>query len=180
MTLESMPNEPLSVPFSEVRADFIKSHDLSKHGNQWGLFNIEAAQAQFGESWVKRELSTDEILKIVLPFHQHPDFKGDPLIPREGLTVEQAIERFKALTDYQATNQRCWQRIQDLQTDTRPFFLSAQPLNHGNYLKLDRFKDSQHLFHLDGLHRLIARGLVDGYSDEYLHASPVVAYVIGG
>src|SRR5258706_15671818 len=139
MNFESFTTKHKTAPFSEVSNSFKSTHDLTTHGNQWGLFNIEAAQAQFGETWTKKCLSGDEILNIVLPFHQHPENEGLVLIPAEGLSVKDAITRFRSLGEYSQTNHRCWERIHYLKQDSNPFFLSILPISHGDYLKLDEF-----------------------------------------
>lgn len=167
----------MTVSFGEVLEVFGRDHDLEQGSNDYAADCLALANFQFDGHWQKKRLSEDEVLGIVLPHHKHPG-TAPTLIPATGLTVKAAIKRFKTARDYKQTNPYCWKSIMMLKKDTGPIFVSREPIENNDFMTLKTFKGN-HLYHIDGLHRLIARNLVDGYSDDYLQKHPVLAYVAG-
>jgi len=100
------------------------------------------------------------------------------LIPETGLTVVQAIERYKSLKDYGSTNPLCWQTIEYVKSSTTDIYLSSRPLGTDDFRPLNRF-EFPHLFALDGLHRSIARGIAGNYTEQELRMKPVNAFIAG-
>lgn len=118
-------------------------------------------------------------MNVVLPSHQHPAGEGEELVPYGGLTVKQTAERLGTLDSYGTTNLSCFRRLQFLADSQSPLYLSTRPLPTDYYSQLDHFTDTRHLFHLDGLHRLVARAASGLVTAESLVEKPVVAYIAG-
>ena len=178
MSIEG-PQPGIFVPALEVHAEFIEMHSQDEEFNRYGLFNIHTATEAFGETWVRRELGREEVLSAVMPSHQHPAGEGAELVPWGGMTVEQAAERLKKLRDYEATNSACFTRLQFLQESTSPVYLSTKPLPTDYYQQLKLFTGERHLYHLDGLHRLVGRAAAGLLSLKDMDQHPVVAYIAG-
>lgn len=155
-------------------------HPLERGSNQPALWNLDKAYEQFGDQWSYYSLSLTEILDVVLCHHDHwMEPSNVQLIQNEGLTVAQAMDRYRSLQDYETTNPTCWQTIEHVKASISDVYLSRRPLDTDDFRPLERF-DPPHLFVLDGLHRLIAWGLAGNYSEQKLKAKPVNAFIADG
>ncbi|MGW6121386.1 DUF6309 family protein [Nocardia sp. NPDC055165] len=105
-------------------------------------------------TWTRVLLSRADLAAVTLPWHLSEGGERE-LVPRTGLTVEQAAARLRTeRADLAAANPVCTGLITAL--TEAPFttvFLSAAPAGHSDYADL---RAEEGLFHLDGLHRMIA------------------------
>ncbi len=166
----------------EVLRAFDQDHIIkSGNSNQYARELLEMADRQFGGVWAQMFLCREDVLKIILPPHNHRAGGGQvELIPISGLTVSAATEKISGMPNYQATNTCCWRSITYwMDRYPSPVFLSAAPVRDcSDYQHLTNHDG--HLIHLDGLHRLIAWGLSGKLGlGHYETAQKVKAYVAG-
>lgn len=144
------------VSFDEVMQRFRHDCDGFEHPvntNTTARANIRHADALL-YGWTHVFLSRDEAIKIVLPWHLG-EHGGITLVPKTGLRVQDTVQRLERIKDsYQRENPACWNKL-DLMTraDFSAIFLSTQPIPTKDY---DGIVGMTGLFHLDGLHRLVA------------------------
>lgn len=166
----------------EVFGAFDQDHIIKpENSNQYARGLLEKADQQFGSVWAQMFISGEDVLKIILPLHNHKAGGGQvELIPASGLTVSAATEKIRGMPSYQSTNTSCWRSITYwMNRYPSPIFLSAEPVRDcSDYQHLTQYHG--HLIHLDGLHRLIAWGL-SGKLDagQYDNGQAVKAYVAG-
>lgn len=169
----------MKVSFSFVREKFLGDHPISRGSNGPALWNLDKADEQFLGQWSYRRLSLSEVLGAVLSHHDHWKEQSEvQLVPSDGLTVAQAITHYKSLQDYSVTNPLCRDTIEYVRNSRTDVFLSTRPIDTDDFRPLNRF-EPPHLFVLDGLHRLIARGLAGDYDAEQLEHKPVNAFIAG-
>jgi hypothetical protein len=166
----------------EVLRAFDQDHIIKpENSNQYARELLEKAGRQFEGVWAQVFLSREDVLKIILPPHNHREGGGQAeLIPISGLMVSAATEKIRGMPSYQSTNTCCWRSITYwMDRYPSPVFLSAGPIRDcSDYQHLTNH--DSHLIHLDGLHRLIAWGL-SGKLDpgQYDKGQRVEAYVAG-
>lgn len=140
------------------------------------------ADRHFNSYWQMVELELDEVLNIMLPWHKGENYRSseeEDLIPQRGMTVENAIKRFRNLSDYSKTNSTCFNKIQSSkQMEFKFIHLSIAPmLSENDYKNILDYKAK--LVHLDGLHRLIGWGLAGKYDQEKYANDKLQAFVAG-
>jgi hypothetical protein len=166
----------------EVLGAFDQDHIIKpENSNQYARGLLEKADRQFDGVWAQMFLSREDVLKIILPPHNHRAGGGQvELIPISGLTVCAATEKIRGMPGYQSANTCCWRSITYwMDRYPSPVFLSAAPVRDcSDHQHLTHHNG--HLIHLDGLHRLIAWGL-SGKLDpgQYDKGQGVKAYVAG-
>lgn len=169
----------MKVSFAEVSQHFIGEHPLVRGSNTPAFWNLNKANKQFSSQWDYRSLTIREILGTILFHHDHwQEGSTVQIVPDKGLTVEQAVARYKKLENFQQTNPLCWETIEFARKLRSDIFLASAPLETPDFRPLKRF-GLPGLFVLDGLHRLIAWGLEDRYTDESLKDSPIKAFIAG-
>jgi hypothetical protein len=104
----------------------------------------------------------------LLPHHWHSKINGQILVPRQGASVRETIDTLHSLKDYSTTNRQCWEALYHLKDDARPIILSTLPLDHEDYAGLHE-REGKYLFHVDGLHRLIAWGLSSSHPRKQMY-----------
>lgn len=167
------------ISFDEVKQQFINDHPLERGSNSPAFWNLNKANEQFLGIWYYRSLTLKEVLSTVLSHHDHWQEESDiKLVPWGGLTVAQAITRYKSIKNYAETNPLCWQTLEFVKNSTTDVYLSKVPIDSPDFQPLNRFAIPG-LFVLDGLHRLIGRGLVGNYGEPGLAAKPVNAFIAG-
>ena len=168
------------VIFELLIEEFSLAHGAGYEPNRGALIGLNKANEKFG-NWVRRELELAEVLEVILPYHAHwgdPDKDAVLLVPPEGITLQEAVDRLKTLQDFEATNPTCWQSMQ-LSADTEsPVYLSIEPIDNDDY-RMQPSRSEPHLYHIDGLHRLVYWGLQGRYEPEVYEKNPVVAYIAG-
>jgi len=140
------------VSFDQVREVFVQQNpDPALGTTEYALGLLEAANRRFG-AWSKVTLSSEDMLRIMLPPHRHDGFE---LIPPSGLAVSDVLKRVELLP----RSHICSRRIEELSRGPlSAIFLSVAPLDDPAY---EDYRDLVNrgykgLTHLDGLHRLIA------------------------
>ncbi|HCM52015.1 TPA: hypothetical protein DIS56_02675 [Candidatus Saccharibacteria bacterium] len=169
----------MKVDFSEVKKVFLTDHDINHGSNKYAMKCLIDANEQCNGRWIRRELNSIEVQRIVLPNHRSHNRKISnlPLVPETGLTVEDTLKRLNLLADYATKNPCCWNIIQRSRTSKSPVFLITQPLERNrDHSKLANFTGHR-LYHLDGLHRLVAWGLNGRYVDRKYE--PITAFIVG-
>lgn len=158
---------------------FLEYHNKEHGTNSYALDFLNRANDSSGGKWVKRELSREEVLSIVLPHHSNHKHESSTqeLIPATGLTVKDTISRLIKLKDYSKNHPICWETLEMSKSSKSPIFLTATLLEENNdHGKLGNFSSPQ-LYHLDGLHRLVAWGLNGKYVSE--NYEPITAFIAG-
>ncbi|MFF8957342.1 DUF6309 family protein [Streptomyces sp. NPDC014894] len=147
-----------SVTFDEVCAQFRRDHPVEReheaNTNQDAVNALELADQTFG-SWSRARLSGAEVRDVMLPWHLS-EGGGCELVPRSGLTVGRAVRLLRSREpEWSEANPVCRAKL-DRFRDARPssIYLSTRALPHEDYAGLPT--DHEGLFHLDGLHRMIA------------------------
>jgi uncharacterized protein DUF6309 len=161
-----------SVAFTEVRQTYLRDHPVERahqaNTNRDGVENLERAHLLFGR-WFRVRLSRVEVLEVVLPWHLSEGGEYE-LVPRSGLTVGQTVERLRSgWARIVKANPVCTAKIEFLQqSPLTTVYLSTQPVSHADYADL-RIRNG--LFHVDGLHRMLAWELGQRLPrEERLHA----------
>jgi hypothetical protein len=167
------------VTFGEVSEQFINDHPLAEGSNGPAFWNLEEANRQFEGRWVYRTLTPQETLGAVLSHHDHWREESEvKLVPNSGLTVVEAVSRYRTLMNYQGTNPLCWQTLEFVKLLRNDVYLSTSPLNTPDFQPLHRFSPN-HLIVLDGLHRLISWRLDQEKGQPGLKEIPVHAFIAG-
>lgn len=126
--------------------------------------------------WNKVLLGRQDILRVTLPWHIS-EGGNVKLVPKSGLTVEQAVKKLSSIKDrYAKESPVCWNKI--FRTDrTRfsPIFLSTKAITAPYYAGYTELEIKAGLVHLDGLHRMVAWELNGLLADSV----QVEAYVAG-
>lgn len=138
--------------FDEVLKAFYERNGktLDEKG-EWTVDMLNVANSQF-KGWVKARLPMETIEEIILPWHKHFDLT---LVPKEGLTVRLAAERWLSNTDYAQQNPACAATMQYcLRNLPKKIILAQKSLQHDVFAYLKDYPG--HLYHIDGLHTLIA------------------------
>ncbi len=160
------------VSFKEVEREFRKQYrkkNRPEHVSRWCL---DWTELKVG-NWYKVRLSHKDVLSILLPGHAHPNRH---LIPDEGRLLRHVLQK---KINYRTVNRTCWQSIKYFKTkDFNPLFLSTKFIALSHYRRL-KYQPTA-LYHVDGIHRLVAWGLDGRYTDEYLEKHPLYAYVAIG
>jgi hypothetical protein len=143
-----------NVPFREILQRYNEEHS-GWEGYEIGLEYLNAANERCNSKWALVLLSSDDILRVMLPPHSHPI----EVIPKAGLSVSDSVQRLKQLPKEEMPN--CWQRICGIK-DRRDFSRICIALENVNGI----------MKHVDGVHRLLAYGLAE--TDQ-----EVEAYVAG-
>lgn len=178
--MKTHPTKKLGeIPFEEVLRVFDEEHHQKDGTNSWARNALIEANKKFNGRWGQLKLKRKEILGIVLPHHLGEGGEIE-LVPISGLNVEAAISKIKSIPEYKIKNPQCWEKIKYLEIKPfNPIFLSVSAIDWDDYKNLIPTKNS-HLFHLDGLHRLIAWGLAGRLSFwKYFLNKKIVAYVAG-
>ena len=143
--------------FDEVLNHFLQEHptdnDFKVNTNPDAQRSLIMANEIF-EQWNYVLLCRQDILDVILPWHL--GCKGElTLVPKSGLTIEQTVKKLREMEDsYSQKNQACWHKIIKMgSAKLTHLFLSTQPLPHEDYAEI---KISGHLYHLDGLHRMVS------------------------
>jgi hypothetical protein len=149
------------VEFGKVLSAFHQGDRIGGR-SQWSTSdiaerNLEAANAAFDGMWQLVELNAADVDQIILPWHTS-EGGGIPLVPKRGATVCQAIGTIRRhAMRYERACPVCWAKIHRAAAfvpGESPIFLSRAPLSH-----LDDYREvtpRAALFHLDGLHRMLA------------------------
>jgi hypothetical protein len=139
--------------FSTYRCDHPgdSAHEADSYRD--GVENLQRA-ADLPGGWSRVLLSRIEILAVVLPWHLSEGGARE-LVPRTGLTVGQAaIVLQSEWSRWLDANPVCTKRLQLLSdAPFTPVFVSTSPVAHSDYADLTV---REGLFHVDGLHRMIA------------------------
>jgi hypothetical protein len=137
----------------EVLRDYEGEH-RGFEGYQIGLDYLNAANTRWRGRWGLALLSPTEIANVMLPLHRHPI----EVIPQSGLSVAAPVQRLRKLPKDQMP--KCWERIDKIMNrDFSKMHIAVQ-------------MDNDILTHVDGLHRLLAYGLVK-------HDQDILAYIAG-
>ncbi|WP_327673662.1 DUF6309 family protein [Kitasatospora sp. NBC_00458] len=162
-----------AVAFAEVVDAYRRDHPAERtheaNSNQAGEENLDRAD-RTADDWRRVRLSRADVLGVVLPWHLS-EGGAIELVPRSGLTVEEAVERVRAGgAAWANANPVCAAKLRLLRwAPFTPVYLSTDPVDHSDYTDL-RVREG--LIHLDGLHRMIAwelagrlpaRARLDGY-----------------
>lgn len=169
------------IPFQIVLRAFDREHSIHFGSNAWAREALLLANKQFYGVWSYRPLTLSNIMKIVFPQHDHALQGGHfELIPKTGLTLKETLQKLYTFQNfYRRANPLCWSRIQYVSSlNFSPLFLSTRPISKIDYQGITTY--SGHLFHLDGIHRLIGWGLMGKLSSfSYAHNKPLYAYIAG-
>lgn len=141
---------------------FRRSAAIRKN-DRFGARNLILADRSAAD-WVLVRLKHQEVLGIVLPWHE---VGGIELVPPAGCTLAEALDRLGELERlYRKASPHFWETIEILErADLSPIFLSTSPIESEDYARITRTG----LIHLDGLHRLLAwgrSGRLDGVEIE--------------
>ncbi|MEV0685467.1 DUF6309 family protein [Nocardia sp. NPDC050378] len=128
-----------------------------------GEDNLRRGDALSG-TWTRVRLSRADLTGVTLPWHLSEGGERE-LVPRTGLTVAQAAARVRTeRADLLAANPVCTELITALaDAPLTTVFLSTAPVDHSDYADL---RADRGLFHLDGLHRMIAWELAGRLPEE--------------
>lgn len=166
----------MKVEFDEVLAQFRLEHDANREHEVNTNLDSEMSLVlanQLLHKWSKVLLGREDILRVILPWHL--SCGGNiHLVPKSGLSVEQAAKKLASMKDsYAQESPVCWSKIVRMsRLKFQPLFLSTQAITHEDYAELDTKKG---LIHLDGLHRMIGWELHGLLADN----AQVEAYVAG-
>lgn len=174
------------VSFSEVLDFFNTEHPINSNsphfaGNEWGKHHIEAADKVSSGVWALCELDAEEVLSVVLPYHESEE--GKVMLAEEpGIMVKDAIKKLEQMPSYKDDSPVCFAKMQYWQgKDFSPVFLSTTSLTsaqQGHQGVVDTSLGN--LFHLDGLHRLIQWGMDGRFDSEtYTNGPKLTAYIAG-
>jgi hypothetical protein len=154
------------VPFEEVQSAY-----LTVKKNMYQQWAVNKTNQQANNQWYLAELTRDEAMQIILPHHRHSTWSKRALIHQQGSTASQVLEQLPPKGDYDKTNKRCWRSIEYLKTSTTPIIVSTEPIATFVYWNLAKH-EKPCLYHVDGLHRLLAFCLRDD-------ADKIMAYIAG-
>jgi Family of unknown function (DUF6309) len=146
------------VEFAEVLARFRSEHSVDDthewNSNSDGEAHLLCAD-RLTDRWDRVLLGPEEIGRVVLPWHESEG--GDlKLVPKTGLTVADATEVLRAVSDrYPTESPVCWRKIARMNAGpSTPLYLSAVVIDMSDYEELEVTGDG--LIHLDGLHRMVS------------------------
>lgn len=124
-----------------------------RKNDRFGAKNLVLAD-RVAEDWILVRLEHQEVLGIVLPWH---NVGGIELVPPAGCTLTEALGRLGELEGlYRKASPPFWETIEVLEkTDLSPIFLSTSPIDAEDYAHVTTRSG---LIHLDGFHRLLAWG----------------------
>jgi Family of unknown function (DUF6309) len=164
------------VSLDEVVAQFRSEHSADKAYEVNTNADAEISLAYADEllhEWHKVLLTRSDVLRVILPWHESED-GNTKLIPKSGLTVAQAVNKFAAVKDiYAIESPVCWNKIVRMgQSRFTPLFLSTKAIDTCHYNDLDM---KEGLVHLDGLHRMLAWELHGRLAENM----PIKAYIAG-
>lgn len=142
-----------TAPFEDV----LKAYSKVENKDPYQLWAVKKANELSTGHWLTVELTQADFSKIILPCHRHPE-QGYTLVKPEGATLAQTLDFLKSSPGYAKSNKPCWQTIEFLKDNTQPVFLSTSPIPNQDYQTMGQF-DGDCLYHVDGLHRLLAAGL---------------------
>ncbi len=166
--------EAQRVSFSEVKQEFLKQYPYNNWQKEVSLWCLNWTEKHVG-NWYKVRLSRDDVLSILMPGHAHSKYI---LIPKKGALLKSVYKRAKKL-EYKSKNPKCVKTIEHFKhSEFSPIFLSTRFKAMGHYKGHVKIKTA--LYHVDGLHRLIAWGLDGRYTNQYLETHPMCAYVAKG
>jgi len=153
----------------EVLKTFDKYNKISEgNTNHWARELVTTANKKFNGQWHLAELTKEDALKILLPWHNHGEKVN--LVPKTGMTVQAAANYFKKnATEYKKENPKCHAKIIMFSEKeiTEPLFLSTAPLTGCDKIEHEKLHyTDKSLVHLDGLHRLIAWAINDKFSNS--------------
>ncbi|CAC5339788.1 MULTISPECIES: DUF6309 family protein [Planktothrix] len=169
----------MKVEFDEVLAQFRSEHHADReheaNTNRQAEEILVCADVQLRQ-WSKVFLGRQDILRVTLPWHIS-EGGNIKLIPKSGLTVEQAVEKLSSMKDrYAKESPVCWNKIwRTDRTQFLPIFLSTKAITAPYYAGYTELDITEGLVHLDGLHRMIAWELNGLLTDN----AQVEAYVAG-
>lgn len=145
--------------FDEVMSVFLSEHNLEHGTNDWAKWALEEANKKVGGKWYVCEMNTRLLLDVVLPHHKDGEIE---LVSPGGITVKEALRKIQCMPDYSKKCPGCWSKIEYARSrNFNPIFLSDKPIWEYSH----HVGDESQLFHLDGLHRMIAWAM-DGRLNE--------------
>lgn len=146
-----------TLSFDDVRALFLRDHPLERaheaNTNSDAESLLRLADAVFGKWWEVR-LSREEVRAVMLPWHLADGGRLE-LVPRSGLTVKDTADMVRERNaEFEAANPVCMAKLARFRNGAGgSVFLSTRAVPHDDYAELPA---GSALYHLDGLHRLIA------------------------
>jgi hypothetical protein len=136
-----------TVTFDEIKAIFLEANPLHLSSNDWAFKHLATMNAEAKGRWERRHLSHAEVLQIKLMHHNSEGGK-EPLLPEAWFPLETAVARLRERgTAYAAKNPICWERIS---------------YHRGKPSTIYVIQREDGLYHVDGIHRLLAWGLWGG------------------
>lgn len=156
------------VTLRDVHEALWQSRGRTEGSGPWTGRLLDLADAELGPVWRDVELTGDEALAVVLPFHAGEPCHGDrlTLVGPEGLAVAAAATRYAEIeAAYARENRSCWGRIDAARrAPLSRVVLATAPIDHEEYRGLSRTPADPatgrpRLYCLDGRHRLIGWAL---------------------
>lgn len=172
------------VTLRDVHDALWRSRGRTEGSGPWTGRLLDLADAELGPEWRDAELTGDEALAVVLPFHAGEPCHGDrlTLVGPEGLSVAAAAARFAGIeAEYARESRSCWRRIDGARrAPLSRVVLATAPIDHEEYRGLARGSAAAAtgvptLYCLDGRHRLIGWAL----SGALTRGTIVPAHVVG-
>jgi hypothetical protein len=145
------------VSFAEVlnrfRVDHAVDRNHASNTNRDAEEGLQRADQLLGR-WLRITLDMKEVRGVILPWHLS-EGGALPLIPKTGLTVEQAVERLQEMrADYPTKSPICWAKLERMRGASRtPVYLTTRAIDTRHY---EGLTIREGLIHLDGLHRMVS------------------------
>ena len=171
----------MKVSGTRAESAFWLHNPIPTPGNLYSFLRcISVADKQLGNRWQYRSLTPAEQDAVVLPEHRHPLRAKPPapeLIGPDGLTAQDTARWLFEHPEYRHTNPKCWQKLNYVMDHVEVIYVSREPINMPTYEQMQGFGED-HLYHLDGLHTLVAQALLRRLDDER-GQRPIPAYIAG-
>jgi hypothetical protein len=164
----------MTVPAERVSGDEVlralaAGRDITKDSGPWTTRFLSTATAQFQGRWQSEMLAGAALEQIWLPPHAGEPCRGDriALVPHGGANVATTAAHLRESTAaYARANPCCWSRIEAaMHEPLSPIILTTRPLDEDEYRSVRKDRGDR-LYHLDGLHRLVAWALADRLTPE--------------
>lgn len=167
----------VGVTKADVIAALAAGRSLTTGSAPWTLAFIDVADHQFDARWCRVAISGADARAVVLPPHEGEPCRGDTrlLVGTGGATVAATAAILTAVTeDYARDNPSCWSRLRAAEdAPLSPIILTTAPLARAEYATIVPAPGT--LYHLDGLHRLVAWAMAGRLTD----AARLTAFVAG-